>query len=253
MSICYEVVSSQERIEREVTLRTTELRESVKQLEGFCCHVAHDLRDALSGIGGLAEIAYVNLNERQDCGSAMHSLSLISQQAHRSTEMLHGLLRLSQTRGAALETARVDVQAVTERVVQEVAVCRGAKGMPQVRTRPMPCVAADANLLHAVLFNLIKNAAKFAGERSDARIDIDATLDDAMVTVCVRDNGVGFDASQAEELFKPFRRLHGASYEGCGIGLSIVRHAVERHGGRVWAESAPGQGADFFFTLPAAD
>ena len=252
MSICDEVVLDEERIEREVALRTTELQESVKQLEGFCSRVAHDLRDALSGIGGLAELAYVNLNERQDSGSALYSLSLIAQQANRSSEMLRGLLRLSQTRGAALQISRVDVQAMAEQVAQEVAVCRSAFGMPRVRTRPMPCVAADADLLYAVLFNLIKNAAKFASERDDACIDVEATSDESMVTVCVRDNGVGFDASQANALFKPFSRLHGGSYEGCGIGLSIVRHAVERHGGRVWADSATGQGASFFFTLPVA-
>jgi signal transduction histidine kinase len=77
-----------------------------------------------------------------------------------------------------------------------------------------------------------------------------APYDEATITVCVRDNGVGFDAARADMLFKPFSRLHGASYEGCGIGLSIVHHAVERLGGRVWADAAPGQGARFFFTLP---
>jgi signal transduction histidine kinase len=125
--------------------------------------------------------------------------------------------------------------------------------MPQVRTCQIPCVSADADLVHAVLFNLIKNAVKFGSKRGDAFIEVYAASSDRdMVTVCVRDNGVGFDAARADALFKPFSRLNGASYEGCGIGLSIVRQAVERHGGRVWADAVPGQGASFFFTLPAA-
>lgn len=245
-SICHETASG-DRLAR----REAELLAAVKRLEAFCSHVAHDLRDALSGIGGLAEIAYSALDERQDCGSAMRSLALISQQAHRSNHMLRGLLRLAQTRDAALEVGRIDVQVVVEQVAQEVAVCHGARSMPKLCVRPMPIVAADADLLHAVLFNLINNAVKFTRERSDPRIEIDATTsDDATATVCVRDNGVGFDAARADDLFKPFSRLHGASYEGCGIGLSIVRNAVERLGGRVWADATPGQGARFFFTLP---
>jgi signal transduction histidine kinase len=104
-----------------------------------------------------------------------------------------------------------------------------------------------------VLFNLINNAVKFTRQRSDGRVEVDGTSSNGTtVTVCVRDNGVGFDAARRDLLFKPFSRLHGARYEGCGIGLSIVRHAVERHGGHVWADGAPGQGASFYFTLPLA-
>jgi chemotaxis family two-component system sensor kinase Cph1 len=246
MSNSHETDSGEGRIEREVELQAT-----VKRLEAFCSQVAHDLRDALSGISSLAEIAYAALDEREDCGSALRSLALIAQQAHRSSKMLRGLLRLAQTRDAALQLGRVDVQVMAEQVAHEMTVCHGTHSMPHLCVRPMPMVAADADLLHAVLFNLINNAVKFTRERSDARIEIDATTsDEATVTVCVRDNGVGFDAARADVLFKPFSRLHGANYEGCGIGLSIVHHAVERLGGRVWADATPGQGARFFFTLP---
>ena len=139
---------------------------------------------------------------------------------------------------------------MAEQVAQEVSVCHELRSLPQVCAHAMPAVAADADLLHAVLYNLINNAVKFTRERSDGRIDIDAAAAGDMLTVCVRDNGVGFESSRAVALFKPFSRLHGAGYEGSGIGLSIVRRAVERLGGQVWAESSPGQGARFFFTLP---
>jgi signal transduction histidine kinase len=251
-TVCLERVP-QDDIEREVAQRTAELQETVHRLENFCCHLAHDLRDALGGIAGLADIAHEALDERHDSGSALRALPLISQQAHRSAQRLRGLLRLAKaSRDAALQICRLDVRAMAEQVAQEVAVCHAPRAMPQVCAQPMPAVAADADLLYAVLYNLIGNAVKFTRERSDGRIDIDAVPEGGMLAVCVRDNGVGFDPARAAALFQPYSRLHGGRYEGCGLGLSIVRRAVERQGGQVWVTSAPGQGASFFFTLPLA-
>jgi signal transduction histidine kinase len=106
--------------------------------------------------------------------------------------------------------------------------------------------------LRAVLSNLIGNAVKFTRERSDGRIEVGAVSSGAQVCLQVRDNGVGFEPAAAVTVFAPFLRLHDDSYPGHGIGLSIVRRAVERHGGQVWAESSPGQGACFSFTLSAS-
>jgi signal transduction histidine kinase len=244
---CEEPVAFEDRLEREAELQAT-----MTQLERFCSHVAHDLRDALSGIVGLAEMGRAALDQRTDCEAALRTLQLIGQQAHRSIEILHGLLRLAKARSAELRIGRVDLQAMAGQIAQEVAACQGAPGMPLVRVLPLPAVAADADLLHTVLFNLISNAVKFTRDRREACIEIDATTSEFMVAVCVRDNGVGFDAASAELLFKPFSRLHGTKYEGCGMGLNIVSHAVERLGGRVWAEAMPEQGARFFFTVPLA-
>jgi len=101
-----------------------------------------------------------------------------------------------------------------------------------------------------VLANLIGNAIKFTRDSDSGRIEIGASSVQGGVEVYVRDNGVGFEAAAAERLFTPFTRLHGERFDGHGVGLSIVRRAVERHGGRVWAESQPGQGAVFRFSLP---
>ena len=116
----------------------------------------------------------------------------------------------------------------------------------------LPDVLADPAVLRPAFVNLMANAVKFSRLAPQPRVDIDATANGDEVVVRVRDNGVGFDDSQAASLFQPFRRLHGAAYEGTGLGLSIVRLAVDRHGGRVWAQSAPGHGATFAFTLPGA-
>jgi signal transduction histidine kinase len=105
-------------------------------------------------------------------------------------------------------------------------------------------------LLKPVLANLISNAIKFTRDVPAGRIEIGAGRTAAGVTVQVRDNGVGFDAAAAGQLFTPFARLHASTFDGHGVGLSIVRRAIERHGGSVWAESQPGQGAVFHFSLP---
>jgi light-regulated signal transduction histidine kinase (bacteriophytochrome) len=121
----------------------------------------------------------------------------------------------------------------------------------EVIWQEMPTVRADRTLLRQVLANLISNALKFSRDRPDPRVEIGATSVDGEVVFRIRDNGAGFDPRYADKLFGVFQRLHGASeFEGTGVGLALVRRIVERHHGRVWAESQPGAGATFYFTIP---
>ena len=105
--------------------------------------------------------------------------------------------------------------------------------------------------MRQVFANLLANGIKFSGSAAQPRVEVGATRSPEGVVFHVRDNGVGFTEAQGRELFVPFRRLHADRFEGHGIGLTIVRRIVERHGGRLWAEGRPGQGATFFFTLEA--
>jgi signal transduction histidine kinase len=116
----------------------------------------------------------------------------------------------------------------------------------------LPALDCDAVLLRQVFVNLLANALKFTRDAATPTIVVQAEHRGGGWTVTVQDNGVGFDPQRAADLFRPFSRLHGARFEGSGIGLTIVQRIVERHGGRVWAEGRPGAGASFHFTLPAA-
>ena len=117
----------------------------------------------------------------------------------------------------------------------------------------LPPCCADRAMLRQVYANLIGNAVKFTGDAAEPGIEIGAVNQGTETVYYVRDNGVGFDMAGAERIFEPFQRLHRADrYEGFGIGLATVNRIVQRHGGRIWAESTPGEGSTFFFTLPAA-
>ena len=125
-------------------------------------------------------------------------------------------------------------------------------GAAELVVRELPEVDADPELLRQVLENLLGNALKFSRPVARPRIEVGVEPSGGEPAIFVRDNGVGFDPKRADGLFSVFRRLHADDeFEGTGVGLGIVKRIVEKHGGRVWAESAPGEGATFFFTLPA--
>ena len=123
-------------------------------------------------------------------------------------------------------------------------------GRRALQLGPLPMVQADAMLLRQVFINLIGNALKFTEGCAAPRIEVQAWNDAGYVVFRVRDNGIGFSPSEAEQLFKPFKRLDGKRFEGHGLGLAIVRQIAERHGGSAWAQANPEGGASFHFSLP---
>jgi signal transduction histidine kinase len=144
----------------------------------------------------------------------------------------------------------IDTAAFVRETLDAMAVTDPAGAGVPVTVGALPAVSADPTLLRQVLVNLIGNARKFSRGQPVPEVEIGAEVDgDGVPVLYVRDNGVGFDGSRAAELFEPFRRLHGGTFQGHGIGLSIVRRIVERHGGRVWATSGSAGGAVFRFTL----
>ena len=238
-------------LEATVKARTQALEELVASLEGFNRSVSHDLRGPLGGIAGLARLAS-DAMATGDLDMVHRSLAAIASQAETSTKLITALLQLAHVGDAKLARRTVALEALTRDVIAQLRLSPGDAADAQWIVGTLPDVQADADLLRPVLVNLITNALKFSRDAHPPVVRIDASVAPGEVTVHVRDNGVGFDTAAAGQLFEPFKRLHGRKFEGHGIGLSIVRRAVERHGGRVWAEAEPDHGAAFHFTLPQA-
>jgi signal transduction histidine kinase len=238
-------------LEAQVEARTRELRDVIAGLESFNRQVSHDLRGPLGGIGGLAELAGAAL-QRGDSAAAQRLLAPIAQQAALTTQLVDALLMLARSGDVPLNKSPTDLGRLAREVADSLRSAGGAaQSAPRVEIQTLPVVDADATLLRAVFTNLIGNGLKFSAERGDGAVRVHAEQTPGMVTVSVADNGVGFDSAAAARLFQPFARLHGQQFAGTGIGLTIVRRIVERHGGRVWASGQPGVGATFSFTLPA--
>jgi signal transduction histidine kinase len=237
-------------LEAKVQTRTRELREMVVGLESFSRQVSHDLRGPLGGIGGLVQLAN-NALERGDIAGAQRVLAPIGAQVRSSSQLVDSLLLLARSGEATLSKVPVNLASLTRDVVATLQGHATTSDQAQkVMVDALPMVQADETLLRAVMTNLIGNALKFTAIRTDAQVRISAQVEHDVITVTVADNGVGFEPCAGTALFEPFARLHGERYQGTGIGLTIVRRIVERHGGRVWANGEPGAGATFSFTLP---
>jgi signal transduction histidine kinase len=237
-------------LETRVQQRTLYLQELVQGLEEFNRSVSHDLRGPLSGMASLARMAHEKL-QQGDADLARRALPAIAEQAQASTKLVSTLLELARVDDAALKQERINLEELVRSAFGEVTLGLGGAAPPLLRVGALPVVTADASLLRPALVNLLANAAKFSREASAPAIDVDASIAGRSVTISVRDNGVGFEPSAADKLFDPFYRGHAARFEGHGLGLHIVRRAIERHGGNVWAQSG-GSGAAFCFMLPDA-
>jgi signal transduction histidine kinase len=237
-------------LEATVARRTADLQSLVAGLESFNRNVSHDLRGSLGGMSGLARVANDAL-ARGDETVARRVLPLIATQAEQSAELVEALLTLARVGDQDVRKVQTDLRTLAREAIASVSLMQANGPLPKFVVSDLPPVLADASLLRPVLNNLIGNAVKFCGYRPGACVEVSGRSDEQHTVVQVRDNGIGFPAnSAASRLFQPFSRLHGQEFAGHGVGLSIVRRAVERHGGRVWAESESGKGASFYFSLP---
>jgi signal transduction histidine kinase len=237
-------------LERRLRERADELEIANRELDAFTRSASHDLRTPLASIVTLSDLL-----ERSIGGAlpakASEWLGLIRAQSERTVTLLDDLMRLSRLGRQALALSDVDVAALAREVMQEL-LSRDPGRDVDVSIAPMPAAIADPSLLRQVYVNLLSNALKFTRERRPATIEIGAETSPEGVVYVVRDNGAGFDMAAAGKLFDAFERLHRQEdYEGSGVGLSIVKRVVERHGGRLWAEGERGRGARFRFTLKA--
>jgi signal transduction histidine kinase len=241
-----EVVHAQQDLE----LAHAQLMAAHQEMETFSYTVAHDLRSPLRSINGFAEALEQDSAPQLDEVGRGH-ITKIRTAATRMSNLIDELMKLSKLTRQSLVSAPVDLGAMAVEVITEL---RTQEPSRQVAVTVAAGLVADGDpaLLRAVLQNLLGNAWKFTRHTAEPRIElfVEPQPGGAAPVFVVRDNGAGFDLAFARKLFIAFQRMHTQSeFEGTGVGLATVQRIVQRHGGRVWAEAAVGQGATFRFTL----
>jgi len=235
-------------LEQRIQERTRELKEAYDELESYSYAVAHDLRSPLRIINGFAQ-ALEEDNPALGDTSRLH-LRRIKGASSKMGQLIDGLLQLSQYARGEVQRHPVNLSAVATRLLEELASEDPGREVDWA-VDPDLDVPADPPLMEALLQNLLHNAWKYTAGTPQARIRVFAREQGGQRYFCVSDNGAGFDMARSDKLFQPFQRLHAPhEFGGLGIGLATARRIVLRHGGVLHAQSAPGQGATFCFTLP---
>ena len=262
-----------EELEQRVSERTIQLRTAVQELESFSYSVSHDLRAPLRAISGFTSILIEEFSQDLD-PAAINYLHRIQQSAGKMGALIDDLLQFSRISRQPVKRESIDMQKMAETIYAELLA--GEHGTRQIEfiLNEMPNALGDAALLRQVFANLLSNAIKYTGKREKALIEVGykrgsarrlnqdaensgSTPEDGMnisgeddEIFFVRDNGAGFDMRYEDKLFGVFQRLHrDDEFEGTGVGLAIAYRIIQKHGGRIWAESTPEQGATFYFTV----
>ncbi|MEG4029275.1 MULTISPECIES: PAS domain S-box protein [unclassified Microcoleus] len=234
--------------------RTEQLEAANQELESFSYSVSHDLRAPLRHISGFVEALKqrLELTEALSDRKIVHYMEIIEDSSEKMSLLIDGLLALSRVSRTELRQIPIDLSRLVQNAIKltkppTVADPAQTPHSVEFAVGDLPTVMGDPTLLQQVFSNLISNAVKFSRGRTPATIVIEGLPDG---TIFVKDNGVGFPMEYADRLFGAFQRLHSQrEFEGTGIGLAIVQRIIHRHGGTVWAESLPSQGATFYFKL----
>jgi light-regulated signal transduction histidine kinase (bacteriophytochrome) len=225
---------------------TSDLQTANRELEAFSYSVSHDLRSPLQSVLGFSELLVERCESQLDA-QAKQYLQRLRAGCYRMVDLIEDMLMLSHITRREMHQEPVDLSLLAKTVASTLAVTQPRRRVTFDIAEGLVTMG-DAGLLRVVLENLIGNAWKFTGKKRRARIPFGCA--ETPPIYFVRDNGAGFDMANADKLFGAFQRLHSANeYPGTGIGLATVQRIISRHGGRIWAEAAVGQGATFYFTL----
>lgn len=239
-------------LEVRVAQRTEALQDMLSSLESFSSMVSHDVKGTLGGISGLSKVALESMRQG-DTAKAGRLFEAIGREADQMVGVVSDLLSLARASQADVDKKRVSLSRLVGEAKASLAIQYGDAMCEHIHHGELQEVWADPGLLRQVLINLLSNALKFSRHAQVPRVDVTTAPHGQGCVIKVQDNGAGFESQFAADLFQPFKRLdRSGRFEGTGVGLTIVRRIVERHGGRVWAEGQPGQGAVFSVWLPAA-
>jgi len=217
-----------------------------KELDLLCHAVSHDLRAPLRAVDGFTRMLLDRAHERLD-DEDRRLIDIVRGNSARMSELIEDLVRYSRLNRQTMHRASVDMAALVDEAWRALEPAPSA----HLEVQALPAAFGDRALLKQVWLELLGNALKFRASGDGAHIEVSGECDGQQCVYRVRDRGVGFDMAYAKKLFSVFQRLHAVKdFPGHGIGLASVARIVHRHGGRVGAEGAPGQGATFFFALP---
>ena len=219
-----------------------------KEIESFTSMVAHDLRLPLNNISGCTQLLKDSGENLDD--KTKFLIDTIAGQCEIMTQLIKDFLALSQVSYSNMVKETVDMESLVRCIVEEQT--RFYKGREIIfKIENLPSLKGDSNMLRHVWVNLISNAIKYSSKKEQSIIEIGTSAVNGSITYYIKDNGIGFDMSHADKLFKAFSRLHHEhEFEGIGIGLSIVHKVISKHNGQIWANAVPGQGSTFSFSLP---
>jgi light-regulated signal transduction histidine kinase (bacteriophytochrome) len=238
-------------LEKRVAERTQQLVAANKDLDVFSHMVSHDLRAPLRHIASFLALLQEQLGEHGD-KLVQQYLQSIAKASKRMSLMIEGLLEYARLGRVAIESQPVPLTPLIEGVIGHLKQEHPTRNITWTIEEDLPVVRGDAMLLAEVFTNLLENSVKFTRTHESANIEVGWRVNPVGGrTFYVRDDGVGFDLEKAHNLFVMFQRQHHSmDFEGTGTGLALSQRIIERHGGRIWAETAPGQGCTFYFTLP---
>jgi signal transduction histidine kinase len=235
--------------EAKILHTANQLANTNRELESFSYSVSHDLRAPLRHMNGFVNALQQRLKKHEALKDpkVTHYLQVIEKSSQKMGHLIDGLLTLSRFGRRPLESQQISIRDLVDEAIEIIRTDPSHNPLVEFVIGDLPITIGDPTLLQQVFRNLIGNAVKFSRNQPQPYIEIDSLPDQ---TIRIRDNGVGFQMEYADKLFGAFQRLHNDSeFEGTGIGLAIVQRIVQRHGGSIWAEGYPDQGATFFIKL----
>ncbi|MCE5250926.1 hypothetical protein LLG96_11960, partial [bacterium] len=244
-----EIIRLNNELEQRVIERTAQLETANKELETFAYSVSHDLRTPLRAIDGFSRILIEDYSGTLD-DEGRRLLDVICKNTVRMGQLIDDILSFSRLGRIEMNVSEIDMEQLAGSVVDELQPTVHDRNV-ELTVEKLPPSQGDKAMIRVVMVNLVNNALKFTRPRTVARIEIGGRTENDENSYFVRDNGVGFDMNYQKKLFGVFQRLHRQDeFEGTGIGLSLVKQVITRHGGRVWAEGKVDEGATIHFTLP---
>ena len=236
-------------LNRGLEIRNAALAVSNRDMESFTYSVAHDLRAPLRHIHAYSMILAEDLGDAISSDTKA-SLDVIMARSQDLARMVDDLLALARVGRRELSVQVTELPALVHNVIQDLKQEIGSRDI-RWKIGDLPYVSCDSGLMKQVFYNLLSNSVKYSSPRSPAVIEVARRLINSEEVIFVRDNGVGFNMRYADKLFGVFQRLHRREdFEGTGVGLATVQRIIQKHGGRIWAEAEPDNGATFYFTLP---